>query len=55
MKPDRKVAAAGVAGSVTTVVVWAAGQAGVVIPPEVAAAVATIIAFAAGYVRAPSS
>lgn len=47
-----KVAAAGIAGAVTVVLVWAASLAGVAVPPEVASAVTTLIAFGAGYIKA---
>ena len=46
-----KVAAAGIAGAVTTMIIWGASTAGVEIPAEVAAAIATIIAFGAGYLK----
>lgn len=46
-----KVAAASLAGAVTTVLVWGAGVAGVDVPPEVAAALTTILAGAAGYLK----
>jgi hypothetical protein len=52
MKPQPKVAAGGAAGAVATIVVFVLGQAGVDVTPEVAAALATIISFAAGYLRA---
>lgn len=46
-----KVAAAGIGGAVTTVLIWGATAAGIEIPAEVAAAIATIIAFGAGYLK----
>ena len=49
--PIPKVAAAGAAGALTTVLVFVAEQRGVDIPPEVAAALTALIAFAAGYLR----
>lgn len=49
--PSSKVAAAGAAGAVTTVVVWAASLAGVDVPPEVAAALTTLIATGAGWLK----
>jgi hypothetical protein len=50
-KPIRKVTAAGTAGAASIVLVWLLGEAGVVVPPEVASAFTTLIAFAAGYMR----
>lgn len=46
-----KVAAAGAAGAVTIILVWAVSLAGVDVPPEVASAVTTLLAFAAGYIK----
>jgi hypothetical protein len=46
-----KVQAAGAAGAATTVLVWAVGLAGLDVPPEVAAAVTTLIATAAGWLK----
>lgn len=50
-KPTQKMAATGTAGAVSVVLVWAAGLAGVEVPPEVAAAGAVIIAWAAGWFK----
>lgn len=47
--PQPKVLAGGVAGAVTVLLVYVVGLAGVDVPPEVAAAVTTVITFAAGY------
>ncbi len=47
--PRPKIAAAGVAGALTVLIVYLAGLAGLAIPEEVAAAVAALLAFAAGY------
>ena len=47
--PTRKVGAAGVAGSLTTVIIFASAALGYPVPPEVAAAVVTLIMFAAAY------
>ncbi len=52
MRPHPKVAASGTAGAATIVLVWVLGQAGVSVPPEVAAAVTTLLSFAAGYLKA---
>jgi hypothetical protein len=50
LAPRPKVAAAGIAGTITTVLIWILHNlAGVDVTPEVAAALATVIAFAAGY------
>jgi hypothetical protein len=51
MSPQPKVAAAGVAGALTTVLVFVVGQFGLELPAEVAAAVTALISFAAGYLR----
>lgn len=45
-KPKTKVAAGGVAGCLSIIVVWLLGQLGVEVPAEVAAAIATLIAVA---------
>jgi len=50
-KPTPKVAAAGVGGSLAVVIVWVAGIAGVEVPAEVAAAIALLLSFAAGYLK----
>lgn len=50
-KPTPKVAAAGVGGSLAVVLVWVAGLAGVEMPAEVAAAVALLLSFGAGYLK----
>lgn len=47
--PVPKVIAAGVAGSVTIIVVWVAGRAGIDVPAPVAAAFTTVLSFVAGY------
>lgn len=51
MKPQPKVAAAGVGGAVTVLVVWVLGQAGMDVPAEIAAAISTVVGFAAGYLK----
>lgn len=51
MSVKPKVAAAGIAGAITTIIVFAAGQAGVTVPADVAAAVTTVVATVAGYLR----
>jgi hypothetical protein len=47
--PTPKVTAAGAAGSVTVLLVFIAGQFGLEVPPEAAAAATTLLAFGAGY------
>lgn len=49
--PVPKVAAAGVAGSATTVLVFIIEQFGVDVPAIVAAAITSLFAFAAGYIK----
>ena len=52
--PVAKVTAAGTGGTITTLLIWAAKTyGGVEITPEVAAALATAIAFVAGYLTPP--
>lgn len=48
---NNKVAAGGVAGAVTIILVWVLNSAiGVDVPPEVASAFTTILTFVAGFV-----
>lgn len=48
--PVPKVAAAGVAGSITAILIWAAKQFfGIEIPGEIGGALATVISFIAAY------
>jgi hypothetical protein len=49
--PQSKMGAVALAGSLTTIIVWILDTQGVSMPPEVAAAIATVLAFAAGYLR----
>lgn len=51
MKPVTKVAAAGIGGAVATLVVYLASLTGVEVPGDVGAAIATVVAFAAGYLK----
>lgn len=51
MRPVPKVAAAGIGGAVATITVYIAAQFGVEIPGDVGAAIATVVAFAAAYLR----
>lgn len=51
-----KVAAGGVAGAVTIILVWILNTgAGVDVPPEVASAITTVLSFAAGYMMPSKS
>lgn len=45
-----KVTAAGAGGAVATIVIWALGAFGVTVEPDVAAALATLLAFVGGWV-----
>lgn len=49
--PTQKVAAGGIAGALATILVFAAGQAGFEITPEVAVAFGTVLSFAASYFK----
>lgn len=51
MNLNPKTTAAGIAGAVTLVIVFVLGQLGVEVPADVAAAVTTILAFAAAYLK----
>lgn len=53
--PTQKLIVSGLAGSITTVGIWAAKQFGNLdIPPEIAAQMAVIVGFVAAYVVPPS-
>lgn len=55
MTPTPKVAAAGIAGAVSIILVWLLNTvAAVGVPPEVASAFTTVLAFAAGYIKSPA-
>lgn len=47
--PTTKVAAGGVAGALTVLVVWILGLLHVAVPPEAASALTVIISFASSY------
>ena len=52
MKVYSKVKAAGIAGAIVAVLIWVLGAFwGIELPPEVAAALVTIIAFIAGFFK----
>jgi hypothetical protein len=54
--PVRKVAAGGVAGAVTAIIVWILAAAfNVNIPPEIASAITVVLSFAAGYLIPPAA
>jgi|GEM_PF-6747683 len=54
--PVRKVAAGGVAGAVTAIIVWILSAAFKIdIPPEIASAITVILSFAAGYLIPPAA
>lgn len=48
-KPNTKVAAGGLAGGLSMLIIWGIGAAGVDVPAEVAAAITTLVTFAVGY------
>lgn len=50
-QPTSKVAAAGVGGSITVLVVYIAKLFGLEIPAEVASALTALIAFGSGYIQ----
>ena len=49
LMPTRKMATVGVAGSITAVLVWSLSMVGVELPPDVASAITTLIAFGGGW------
>lgn len=51
VKPRKKVAAGGIGGAVATVLVGIADRAGFAITPAEASAIATIVGFAAAYLK----
>lgn len=51
MKPRPKVAAAGIGGAASILLVWVAGLLGLEVPAEVAAAFSTVVSFAAGWLQ----
>jgi hypothetical protein len=54
--PVRKVAAGGVAGAITVIIVWILAAAfKVTIPPEIASAITVVLSFAAGYLIPPAA
>lgn len=50
-KPNKKVQAGGAAGAASIVVVYVLSLLGVALPPEVASALTTLLAFGAGYLK----
>lgn len=55
MAPTSKMAAVGVAGAGAVVLVWVAGLLGIDMPAEVAAALAVLLNFGAGYFKSERS
>lgn len=51
--PTPKVVAVGVTGAASVLLLWLLSQFGVTMPPEVAAAVAVLLAAGAGYIKRP--
>jgi len=51
LKPEPKVAAAGIGGATATVLVFAATQAGIDMEPAVAAAFVTVVTAIVGYFK----
>lgn len=49
LKPTRKVASASAGGAAAVLITFIAGQFGVDVPPEAAAAIATLLAFVGGF------
>lgn len=50
MTPTKKVTAGGLAGALSVLIVWALGEfGGLTIPPEIASAITTVLAFATSY------
>jgi hypothetical protein len=57
LAPTRKVAAAGITLPISVLITWGLGMAGIPVPPEVASALATVLAALAAYLvkeRAPN-
>lgn len=49
--PQPKVAAAGIAGAISILVIYGFNLAGYDVPPEVASAFTVIVSFAAGFIK----
>lgn len=49
LEPTQKVAAAGIGGSLSIVLVYVIGLLGLELPPEVSSAATALISFGAGY------
>jgi hypothetical protein len=52
MTPKTKVAAAGIGGAATTILLFILTQFSIEVPGDVGAAIATVISFAAGFLKA---
>ena len=50
-RPTPKVAAAGISGAITVLLIWIAGLTGVPLTPEVASAITLLIMSAAAYFK----
>ena len=51
LTPTPKVAAAGAGGAASIVLIYVLSLVGITLPPEVAAAITTLLAFGAGYLK----
>ena len=49
--PKKKVAAGGIGGSLSLLLVWAASQYGIPLTPEVASAVTAVVGFIFGWLK----
>lgn len=47
--PKRKVGIGALVGSLTSLIVWVAGLNGLIVPPEAAASLTTVLTFIASY------
>jgi hypothetical protein len=52
--PTNKVAAAGIGGSLSIILIYLVGLTGVQLPPEVASAITALVAFLSGYLKTES-
>lgn len=51
LAPKPKVAAGGIAGAISILVVYGANLAGIDVPPEVAVSLGVVVSFVAGYLK----
>ncbi len=47
--PNKKVAATGISGGVSVIVIWIIGLFGIIVPPEIAAAFTVVVGGLVGY------